>query len=196
MQKNKFKLYIFIGAALIAVLGLYFFSNKTQSTTNNQDQVSLTNTSNQQTTIQSVNSDGKVFGDWRISCTKAENDKKETCIAAQTISIKQEKEDVPVATYQFFYNDKKELKFVQILPQGLLLQPGTKTIAGEKMIASGKFTVCQNGGCVAVSDVTESEIQTIISSDKVAVGFLGADGKQVNLNLSPKGLKEAISSIK
>ncbi len=176
MQKNKFKLYSFLFSAFASSALVYSLSSAPISHASDKD--------------------GKVMGDWKITCTKGEKDKKSTCTALQAITVKQDDKDVTVATYQFLYNEKKELKLIQILPQGVLLQQGTKIMVDKKMIAPGKFTICQTGVCYAAVDVTNTDLQTLTSNEQAAVCFLNGEGKQVNINMSTKGLKDAINTIK
>lgn len=158
--------------------------------------VALVNPFASQALAKGEKKDGQLHGDWKINCAQNEGKSTTTCLAQQTISVKQDDKDVPVATYQFFYNDKKELKLLQLLPQGVFLQVGTNIIVGQKLIAPGKFTICQNAICIAAAEISNSDLQTITAATDVAVGFLNGDGKQVNLKLSTNGLKAALEVLK
>ncbi len=142
-----------------------------------------------------ANKSGKVIGDWKITCEQNKNAKKEICFAQQSISITQDNKQVPLATYQFMYNDNN-LKLIEILPQGILLQPGTSIIAGDKILANAKFTVCQNNTCVAVADISKNDLSTILKFESVSLGMFNSDAKQANLAFSTKGLKEVLEEIK
>lgn len=176
MQNKKLKLYSFIASAVICAGALFVLANP-----------SVTNASNKS---------GKIFGDWKVVCEKPEKAKNEICFAQQVITAKQDDKTVPVASYQFSYDAKKNLRLAQVLPQGLLLQRGTSLIVGEKLIAPGKFTVCQNNTCIAISEISNSDLQAILAKESISVGMLNAEGKQLNLILSTKGLKEVLAEVK
>lgn len=139
--------------------------------------------------------DGKVFGDWKISCTKDEKTKKSTCVAQQVLSTKQEDKNLAVATYQFFY-DKKDLRMVQTLPQGILLQPGTSIVADKKLVSKGAFTICANNTCLAAANVSADERRKIVGAKELSLAMFNAQGKQFNLVISNKGLKKALDAMK
>ena len=138
--------------------------------------------------------DGRIFGDWKISCNKEKDKKKQKCYAQQSISMKKDDKNVHIVTYQFFYEDK-DLKILQILPQGILLQPGTTFFADKKTLTKSKFTVCQNQNCMAVGKVGKDELKEILSKDKIKLGVFNISGKQINFEMSNKGLKKALNFI-
>ncbi len=138
----------------------------------------------------------KMYGDWKIVCETAKKTNKKTCFAEQTVTSKKDEKDVPVATYQFSYGEKKQLKLFQILPQGLYLQPGTALVVDKELLAPGKFTLCQNNVCLALSDVSSGDISNIYKSENISLAIVSGEGKQISLPFSKKGLKEALSQLK
>ena len=189
-MSNNQKFLAFAAVALLALGAVYFISIK-KPFDNNKSQ-----TQNQSAAAANITTEEKNFADWKVVCSKNNDTKKTSCVAQQIITVKQEEKDVPIATYQFMYGEKKELKLIQILPQGLLLSAGTSVIAADKILAPGKFTICQAQGCVAVSDVSKEDLAVILSAEKVSIAVLDANGKQANIVMSVKGLTEALEEIK
>lgn len=144
---------------------------------------------------EAANKAGKTYGDWKIACEKNQSTKKEVCFAQQSVSVTQDEKQVHIATYQFMYSGNN-LKLIEILPQGILLQPGTSIIAGDKIIGNAKFTVCQNNTCLAVADISKDDLSIILKSESVSIGMFNHDAKQANLVLSTKGLQEVLAEIK
>ena len=152
---------------------------------------------------------GQTFGDWSVACEK--EDKKDVCFLSQLLTSqaedknskdKKDSKEKPqiqrVAEFRIgYYGGSKELKMIQILPFGTNLQAGTSIILDkDKLIAPGKYTTCQPVGCFAVADLTDV-IDTLTSATEATfVGIITIDGKQVNIPLSTKGLKEGIASLK
>lgn len=146
---------------------------------------------------------GQTFGDWSVICEK--EDKKDVCFISQVLTSKEESKDKKteaqvqrVAEFRIgYFGGSKELKMIQVLPFGTSLQSGTSIIISkDKLIAPAKFTTCQPFGCLAVADL-KGEIDKLTSAQgDVFVGVITIEGKQINIPLSTKGLKEGIASLK
>ena len=152
---------------------------------------------------------GQRFGDWAVACEK--EGKKDVCFLQQVLTSKEEAKDSKdskdkkeepkiqrVAEFRIgYFGGSKELKMIQILPFGTSLQAGTSIILSkDKLIAPGKFTTCQPFGCLAVADLTD-DIETLSTTkEDVFIGIITIEGKQVNIPLSTKGLKDGIDSLK
>lgn len=143
--------------------------------------------------VEAAVKDGQKFDDWSVACTK--DGKKQTCFLSQVLSSKDDPQQ-RIAEFRVGYFGDKVLKMIQILPFGVNLQSGTSIIAGEKLIAPGKFTTCQQFGCIAVTDLSQESIDLILSSATNYVGMISAEGKQMNIVMSNKGLKEGIEALK
>ncbi len=144
--------------------------------------------------------EGEKFGDWFVGCEKGEKNK-QVCFLTQVLTSKNEKDEKNpqhIATFRIGYMGKtKDIKMLQILPFGINLQTGTSIILGKDMlIAPGKFTTCQAFGCIAVADLTKQDIDAMVGSTEAYVGVITIEGKQININLSPKGLKEGLAALK
>ena len=150
---------------------------------------------------------GQTFGDWSVACEK-EGDKN-VCFLSQVLTSqaeeskdKKSKKDKPqiqrVAEFRIgYFGGSKELKMIQILPFGTSLQAGTSIILNkDKLVSPGKFTTCQPFGCLAVADLTDTIGALADSTENTFVGIITIDGKQMNIPLSTKGLKEGVDSLK
>ncbi len=207
MSNKNCKVWLYAVAAIVAV-GLIIYNNmsrdegvvKSDKNETRTEETQILPSSDEKSiegkTSSEAAAEQKVYGDWKLACQKSESAKKEVCALQQNITVKQDEKQVPVAAYEFTYTDKKDLKMIQVLPQGVLLQPGTSLIVGEKVIANAKFTVCQNGGCIAVADIAKEDLKLILSKDSVALGMFNSEGKQTDLLVSTKGLKEGLEALK
>lgn len=139
--------------------------------------------------------EGQKFDDWAVACEQ-DADKKQTCFLAQSLNSTEGEKTQQIAQFRIGYFGTKTIKMVQILPFGVALQPGTSIISGEKLLAPGKFTTCQPAGCIAVVEFGKDDLNTIMSNDKNFVGMISIEGKQMNVPLSNKGLKEGVASMK
>ena len=152
---------------------------------------------------------GQTFGDWSIACEK--EDKKDVCFLSQVLTSqvddkdkkdKKDSKDKPqiqrVAEFRIgYFAGSKELKMIQVLPFGTSLQAGTSIILDkDKLIAPGKFTTCQPFGCLAVADLTDVIDTLTDTKEATFVGIITIDGKQMNIPLSTKGLKEGLEALK
>ncbi len=205
MSNKNCKVWLYVVAAVVAVgLVMYYNIPKAEhamekvASTENVTPVSSDAPSDTKSApaTPAEAAEPKIYGDWKLACQKPEGAKKEICALQQSITVKQEDKQVPVATYEFTYTDDKALKMIQVLPQGVLLQPGTSLIVGDKVIANAKFTVCQNGGCIAVAEISKDDLKTILSKESVALGMFNNEGKQTDLLMSTKGLKEGLDALK
>lgn len=139
--------------------------------------------------------EGQKFEDWAVACELDAN-KKQSCFLVQALNSTEGDKTQQIAQYRIGYFGTKTIKMVQILPFGVALQPGTSIISGEKIIAPGKFTTCQPVGCIAALDLSKGDLDSIIANDQNFVGMISIEGKQMNVPLSNKGLKEGIASMK
>lgn len=139
--------------------------------------------------------EGQKFDDWAVACELDAN-KKQSCFLAQTLNSKEGEATQQIAQFRIGYFNTKSLKMVQLLPFGVALQPGTSIISGEKVIAPGKFTTCQPQGCIALLELSINDLDAITTNAQNFVGVISIEGKQMNIPISNKGLKEGIASMK
>lgn len=159
---------------------------------------------------------GQTFGDWSVACEKEPKKdgegEKDVCFLSQLLTSqaeepkdkkdKKDKKEKPqiqrVAEFRIgYFGGSKELKMIQILPFGTNLQAGTSIILSkDKLVSPGKFTTCQPFGCLAVADLTDTIDSLAAATENTFVGVITIDGKQMNIPISTKGLKEGIASLK
>lgn len=145
--------------------------------------------------IASVKPDQK-FADWTVVCNGT--DKEKICFLTQQVNnTTEDKKTEAIAVYQVGYFKKDKTLFInQIVPLGVAIQPGTSIISDKKLIIAGKFTICTNGGCNSLAEISNSDLNQLLSNEKAEVAIMFQDGKQVNLPLTTKGLKEGIKALK
>lgn len=141
--------------------------------------------------------EGKKFGDWVVACEKDTKNKK-TCFLVQTMTTNiGDNKNQHFATFRLGSTPKSaDLIFTQILPFGTSLRHGTSIIlSGEKMVSPGVFTTCQNFGCIAMSKITKKDFNEIVKAKEAFLGVMSIEGKQLNINLSTKGLKDGVEAL-
>ncbi len=178
-MKNGVQKLIFVFLGLVTMLCIFLLSKSTH--------------------VQASQKDGKKFEDWSVNCNKEDPKANisSVCLLSQQINITQDNTQQPLALYQIGYiGPQKELKLIITLPLGVRLDAGTSIISSKKLIAPGKFTVCTQSGCQAVSPVSEEDIKNILSSTDSTIAFMNMEGKQVAIPFSTKGLAEGLKFIK
>jgi invasion protein IalB len=142
---------------------------------------------------------GKKFEDWSVSCVPKNEETKtpELCLLAQQVNSTKDDKQETIALYQVgYFGPKKELKLIQTLPLGVSLAAGTSIISSKNLIAPGVYTVCLAGGCKAASIISNADLKTLLSNENNMLAFMNLEGKQMNLPISVKGLKEGLEYIK
>jgi invasion protein IalB len=147
--------------------------------------------------VQASLKEGQKFNDWGANCVVDEN-KKQVCFLSQQYRITKDKKTEVVAEIQIRYLPaNKKLIMIQALPLNVMLIPGTAVISNDKTIAPAKFSVCSaTGGCQAMVELSSSDIESILTSENNFIGFINYDGKQANIPISNKGLKEGLAALK
>lgn len=173
----RFYVRLLIAIIGLAVIGAVFFFNKSY-------------------VVEAAVKDGQKYGDWSASCKK-EDKKNHNCILTQQINApasNENKQEV-IAIYQIGYFDSK-LKMSQLLPTNVSIKPGTAIITDKQLLAHANYSVCTQVGCNAIVEISEAEINKILNSQEIVLGFINADGKQVGLPFSSNGLREGLKAIK
>lgn len=142
--------------------------------------------------------EGKKFGEWVVACNK--NDKKnKTCFLSFTLSSKSKdsKNEQFVANFKMGYFGKdKKLQMEQVLPFGINLPAGTTLVANKEAVARGTFLTCEAFGCIALTDLKDSDIATLEKDNGAFIGLFSSNGKQINFPLPTKGMKEGLAALK
>lgn len=152
--------------------------------------------------IENVNASSapKKYGAWNLNCT-VNNNQQQFCFLSQQINnIEKGKEKEILAIYHIGYfnnieQETKELKIIEILPPNVQIPAGTSINSAGKYIAAGKYVNCTTQGCQAIANITQSELDIILSNDNY-VEFLTAEGKQAKVSFIKNGLKEGLKALK
>lgn len=146
--------------------------------------------------VQASVKEGQKFEDWSVSCIKNE-DKQQVCLLNQQYQITKDNKTETLAAYQVGYMGKdKKLVMVQILPLSTMLQPGTAIISDDKLLAPGKFTICNAQACKALAELSDEDVSAILNASTNFVGYMNFEVKQISIPLSNKGLKEGLAALK
>ncbi len=142
---------------------------------------------------------GKKFGDWSVSCTKADAKTKtpQMCTLTQQINIEKDGKKSPYVIFQIGYlGEKKELKLIQIVPMGISIEAGTSIVSSKKLIAPGRYFTCLSSGCQAVALISDADLKTLFATKENSFVFMGIDGSNQTAPFSVKGLKKGLEYIK
>lgn len=154
--------------------------------------------------VDAAKQDGKKFEDWIVKCNEikqADDKMTEFCSVNQYFSKEIDGKNHEIGHFQFFYTiDTKELimlqNFATYINQGIRVDAGTSLLVKEKMIVPARFILCSGQSCTSKVKVTEDEMKTLLGNETINTVFLEAQGKQVHIPLSTKGLNKALNYIK
>lgn len=153
----------------------------------------------QSSIVQAAKKEGTRFEDWVVNCTPKENnsDTPQTCFLSQQIDLNQDDKKQILAIYQIgYFGDKKDLKIIQTLPLGVSIEAGTSIVASQDLVAKGRYTTCISSGCQAVANISADDLKKILTSKETSVAFMNADGKQINMPISSKGLEKGLAYLR
>lgn len=146
---------------------------------------------------------GKKFGNWVVSCSPKDEKTKapETCLLNQQVNISQgegeNKEESPIALFQIgYFSAEKELKLIQTLPLGTSIQAGTALFNSDTLLASGRYTICLQYGCNALTVISDEVLKTLLSAKETSLVFVNSENKKMALPLSTDGLEKGLKYIK
>ena len=142
---------------------------------------------------------GKKFDDWIVSCSKEdkETNKPAVCLLTQQVNLNKDGKDQTIAVFRMgYFGEKKELRLHQTLPLGVNVQAGTSIISSKNLIAPGQYSTCLSSGCMAVSNISDADLKTLLSNTENSIAFMNFEGKQITLPFSIKGLKKGLKYIK
>ncbi len=139
----------------------------------------------------------ETFGDWTIVCTAPRAGASErVCEVGITISLRGQ--TAPVARIAFGRQAKdKPMRIVVLVPPNVTIAPGVTIVPepGKPGVALA-YKTCLAGGCVADAELGKDYPQTFRNHAKPGqIAFNDASGKPVNLELSFKGLDQALDAL-
>lgn len=142
--------------------------------------------------------DGEKFEDWIVSCVKKdEKSSSQSCFLVQQLDMEKDGKKNTIAVYQFGYvGEKNSLVMIQTVPLMVNLENGTNLIADKNPLIQGKYQFCGSNGCQAVSKISSSDLQKLLSSKELSVSIVDVSGQTISLPMSSNGLKKGLEYIK
>jgi len=139
----------------------------------------------------------ETFGDWTVVCMAPQTGTSERlCEVGITMSLRGQ--TAPVARIAFGRQAKdKPMRIVALVPPNVMIVPGVMISPelGKPGVALG-YKTCVPGGCVADADLGKDQIQNFRNRPKPGqIAFNDAAGKPVTLELSFKGLDQALDAL-
>jgi invasion protein IalB len=139
----------------------------------------------------------ETFGDWTVVCTAPRAGASErSCEVGITISLRGQ--TAPVARIAFGRQAKdKPMRIVALVPPNVTIAPGVTIVpeTGKPGVAL-VYKTCLAGGCVADAELGKDYPQTFRNHAKPGqIAFNDASGKPVSLELSFKGLDQALDAL-
>ncbi len=139
----------------------------------------------------------ETFGDWTVVCTSPPAATSERlCEVGITMSLRGQ--TAPVARIAFGRQAKdKPMRIVALVPPNVSIAPGV-TISPDpgKPGTMLVYKTCLPGGCVADADLAKDSIASFRNRPKPGqIAFNDASGKPVTLELSFKGLDQALDAL-
>ena len=147
------------------------------------------------------------FGDWQVSCEQTStNAKDRVCYVSQSLTAndKNSKKTYHIAHYRIgYYSGKnKPLELHEIISyevgdlSGLFLPIGTSVIADKAIIAKGSYVIANTTSCIANAQITKKELDVMIKAKDLSMAIIRfSDKKQINIQISNKGLRAAMNKL-
>ncbi len=133
------------------------------------------------------------YGDWIYSCVELPNNGGTPCGIAQQISIAQTKQTL------FLWRISEDGKggFVSTwqTPTDIFVGHGLTIEAGTPKPLVIPFQLCTTRGCQAVAAVEKSFLDTFGKTDKATARFVVINGREITINVSVKGLPDALAQL-
>lgn len=149
-----------------------------------------------QTASETPSSLTETYGDWVVRCVSpeaAEGQPAPARVCEMTQELQQQTgRRVLAASLQ---KAESGARLTVIAPFGLLLSEGVKLSVGETQVAALGFTTCLPAGCVAVSDLDVTAVDTLAAGDQALVEMTDTNTQPVKLNLSLKGFTAAWNKL-
>lgn len=134
----------------------------------------------------------QAFEDWRMTCVAREGGG-ELCTLMQRLT--DSGSGNPVFAWRITQNGEGGLVGVWQTPEGVLLTGGVYLEAGTPQPMRIPYQRCGGGTCVAVATMAPDLVQTVSGAEKITVGYVLTDGRQINFPVSPKGLAAGLAEL-
>ena len=102
-----------------------------------------------------------------------------------------------LAEYRIGYlQPGSNMQMFLVTPLGVNIISGLSLVADGTAVLRTGYLTCGNMGCAAITDINKEIVNNMIAAKKVSVNFTFYNiAKPVELTVSTKGLKDAISKI-
>jgi invasion protein IalB len=135
----------------------------------------------------------QTFGDWIYSCIELPNNGGTSCGIAQQISIAKTKQTL----FLWRIGDDGKGGFVSTwqTPTDVFVGHGLTIEAGTPKPLVIPFQLCTTRGCQAVAGVKRDFLDTFAKAGKVTAKFVIINGREITINVSVKGLPDALAQL-
>ena len=142
-----------------------------------------------QTATETPSSLTEAYGDWVVRCVSpaaVEGQPAPARICEMTQELQQQNTGQRVLAVSL-QKAETTTRLTVVAPFGLLLSEGVKVSVGETPVAALGFTTCLPAGCIAVSDLDVTAVDTLAAGDQAVVEMIDTNTQPVKVNLSLKG---------
>jgi|GEM_PF-3327673 len=131
--------------------------------------------------------------DWRLTCVQAPSASAPSCSIMQ--KLVDSKSGNPLFVWRIAQDGKGGFVGIWQTPEIVLLTHGLTLEAGTPKPIVVPFESCGNGACQVVANLTPDLLTALTKATTLSASFVFADGQQVKLPISPKGLADAIAAL-
>lgn len=93
-------------------------------------------------------------------------------------------------------NQKGKASAVAVLPLGIMLEEKAELLVDNSRVLSFKFRYCDNGGCAAFFDMSESDLNKLRKGKELSFKTQAATGQELMITLSLAGVSAMLDQIK
>jgi invasion protein IalB len=194
-DKNKL-IRVSILVAVLAVVGAlvgYFVLGGQKS---GSDPAAPLSASQAQNTSQKISDQTGAGELWTKRCAEAaEGQQKGQCEVFQRLIHTETQQRVLEIAVTYNDETRQTARAAIILPLGLNLPAGGKFSVDEKNEKPFPVQSCDPGGCIAVVELTASDVLRMKMGQEVIIGFVDNRGQPYDVRVSLKGFKEGYESL-
>lgn len=134
----------------------------------------------------------EAFEDWRLTCVAGEAGA-DVCTLMQRLA--DSASGNPLFIWRISQNGQGGLVGVWQTPEIVLLTRGVYLDVGTPEPLLIPYERCGGGSCLAVATLAPDLVQTITAAEKITVGYVLTDGRQMTFPMSPKGLAAGLAEL-
>ncbi len=134
----------------------------------------------------------QAFDDWLLTCVAGEAGA-DICSLMQRLA--DSKSGNPLFIWRIGKNDAGGLVASWQTPEVVLLTRGVYLDIGTPQPLIIPYERCGGGSCLAVATLAPDLVQTLNAAQKITVGYVLIDGRQMAYPMSPKGLAAGLAEL-